>query len=49
LEGLSVDGWKNINLDIQGIEWDGVNWFDLAQDRGKWPAVVNTVMNLRFP
>lgn len=35
LEGLSVDGWKNIIMDIQGIEWDGVNWIDLAQDRSK--------------
>ena len=36
-------------MDIQGIEWDGVNWTDLVRDRGKWRAVVNTVMKLRFP
>jgi hypothetical protein len=30
-------------------EWEGVNWIHLAQDRDKWQAVVNTVMNLRFP
>jgi len=26
-----------------------VGWIDLAQDRDKWWAVVNTVMNLRIP
>jgi hypothetical protein len=26
-----------------------VHWIDLAQDRDKWRAVVNTVMNLRGP
>ena len=40
LESLSVDGGKNINMDIEGIEWDSVNWIDLAQDRGKCRAVV---------
>jgi len=24
-------------------------WIDLAHDRDRWPAVVNTVMNLRVP
>jgi hypothetical protein len=31
------------------IGWDGVDWIDLAQDRGQWRALVNTVMNLRVP
>jgi hypothetical protein len=27
----------------------GANWIRLAQDRVRWRAFVNTVMNLRFP
>ena len=28
---------------------EGLGWIDLAQDRDKWRAVVNTAMNLRVP
>jgi len=49
LENLIVDDGKSINMDMQGIERDGVNWIDLARDRGKWRTVVDTVMNLWFP
>jgi hypothetical protein len=49
LENLNVESGKNINVDIQGIEWDGVNWIDLAQDRRQCRAVLNTVFNLRVP
>ena len=27
----------------------GRNWIDLAQDRDRWRALVNTVINLLFP
>jgi hypothetical protein len=39
----------NIRRDLREIEWGGRDWIDLAQDRDKWRALVNTVMNLRVP
>jgi len=27
----------------------GMDWIDVAQDRDRWLALVNTVMNLRVP
>jgi hypothetical protein len=36
----------NIKMDL---EWDGMDWFDLAQDREQWSALVNAVMNLWVP
>jgi hypothetical protein len=39
----------NIRLDLGEIEWDCVDRIDVAQDRDKWRAVVNTVMNFRIP
>jgi hypothetical protein len=39
----------NIRMDIGEMGWDGVNWIDVAQDRDKWRALVNTIMNLRVP
>jgi hypothetical protein len=42
--------WEdNINMDLYGVEREGTNWFDLAQDRDRWWALVNVVMNLRVP
>jgi hypothetical protein len=37
----------NIKMDLREIEWDGVDWIDMAEDRDKWRAVVNTVLNIR--
>jgi hypothetical protein len=29
-------GMVNIKIDLREIEWDGVDWVDLAQDRDQW-------------
>jgi hypothetical protein len=39
----------NIKMDLAEVACDGIYWIDLAQDRGKWRALVNTVMNLHVP
>jgi hypothetical protein len=39
----------NIKMDLLEIELNAVNWIGLAQDRYRWRALVNTVMNLRVP
>jgi hypothetical protein len=48
--GRSRRRWEdNIKLDLREIGIDGANWIQLAQDRVRWWACVNTVMNLRVP
>jgi hypothetical protein len=39
----------NIKIDLREIGRGGGDWIDLTQDRDKWRAHVNTVMNLRVP
>jgi hypothetical protein len=34
---------------LSGRGWGGVDWIGLAQDRDKWRALVNLVMNLWVP
>jgi hypothetical protein len=40
---------ENIKMDLLEIGLDGVDWIGLAQDRYRWRALVNSVMNLRVP
>jgi hypothetical protein len=48
--GRSRRRWEdNIKMDHREIEWGGMDWIDLAQDRDQWRALVNTVMNVRVP
>jgi hypothetical protein len=40
--------WEDGNgMDLGEIDFGGVDWIRLAQDRDRWRAVVSTVMNLR--
>jgi hypothetical protein len=34
-------------MDLREIGWGNVDWIQLAEDRDRWWAVVNTVVNLR--
>jgi hypothetical protein len=41
--------WEDgIRIDLKEFGWGDVQWIQLAQDRDRWRAVVNTVMKLRF-
>jgi hypothetical protein len=39
----------NIRMDHEEVEWGDVDWIGLAQDRNRWKALVNAVLNLRVP
>jgi hypothetical protein len=39
----------NIRLDIGEVGWGDVDWNDLAKDRNRWRALVNSVLNLWVP
>jgi hypothetical protein len=40
--------WQdNIKLDLQEVGCGGGDWTELAKDRNRWQALVNTIINLR--
>jgi len=42
--------WEdNIEMNLQDVGCEGMDWTDLAQERDTWRENVNEVMNLRVP
>jgi hypothetical protein len=39
--------WEdNIKMALQEVGWEGMDWIELAEDKDRWQALVNKVMNL---
>ena len=49
LRMLSHRREDNIKIDLQELGCRGTDWIDLAQNRDRWRALLNVVMNFRVP
>jgi hypothetical protein len=39
----------NITMDLGEVGWGDVDWVGVVQDRNRWRALVNSVLNIRVP
>jgi hypothetical protein len=47
--GRSWHRWEdNSKMDLQEVGWGNMDWLNLVQDRYRWPALVNVVMNMQI-
>jgi hypothetical protein len=50
LLGRTKHRWfDNIKMDLVDVGWGDVDWIGLVQDRDRWRALVNAVLNFRVP
>ena len=49
LEYLDVDGRIILKWIFKKWDEEGMNWIDVAEDRDRWPALVNAVLSLLVP
>jgi hypothetical protein len=48
--GRPIRRWvDNIRMDLGEMVWGDVDWIGLTQDKNRWRALVNSVLNLRVP
>jgi hypothetical protein len=48
--GIPRRRWlDNIRMDLVEVGWGDADWICLAQDKDRWRALVNSVLNLRVP
>jgi hypothetical protein len=40
---------NNIRMNLVDVGWDYVDWIGLAQDKDRWRAFVNSILNLQVP
>jgi hypothetical protein len=48
-DDLDLRWGNNTRMSLKRITFEAVGWIQLAQNKKIWEAVLNTVMNFRFP
>jgi hypothetical protein len=49
VEDPCIEGRIILKWILKEIQWEGMDWINVTQDRDSWPAIVKTVTNLRVP